>query len=110
MPELQDLPTPGGDTQETNHLGQAEFVVHHLVERPRFLEAVHLDEVHGAVLEQHDHLRCGVVNSADHTKVRPPQTDGDSLGSGDPVVCEKELLTVAPYSPFPMVVLECLVR
>ena len=110
MPELQDLPTPGGDTQETNHLGQAEFVVHHLVERPRFLEAVHLDEVHGAVLEQHDHLRCGVVYCADHTKVRPPQTDGDSLGSGDHVVCEKELLTVAPYSPFPMVVLECLVR
>ena len=105
LPELQDLPTPGGETKERGHLSQAELVVNHLVERSRFLEAVHLDEVHGAVLEQHDDLGGDVVHLADHTEVSPLQTNGDSLGSGHEIVCEKELLTVVPYFPFPMFVL-----
>ena len=105
LPELQALPTPGGETEESNHLRQGELVVHHLVERPRFLEAVHLDEVHGAVLEQHDDLRGDVVDCADHTEVTPLQTNGDSLSSGHEIVCEKELLTIVPYIAFPMFVL-----
>ena len=97
LPELQDLPTPGGETQETNHLSQTQLIVDHLVERSRLLEAVNLDEVHGAVLEHHDHLRRDVVHRADHTEVSPLQTNADSLSSGNDIVFQKVFLTTVPY-------------
>ena len=97
LPELQDLPTPGGDTKETNHLRQAVLVVEDLVERSGLLEPVNLDEVHGAVLEHHHHLRRDVVHRADHTEVRPLQANSDSLGSGDDIVLAKVFLTTLPY-------------
>ena len=107
LPELQDLPTPGGDTKETNHLRQAVLVVEDLVERSGLLEPVNLDEVHGAVLEHHDHLRRGVVHCTDHTEVSPLQTKADSPSARDEIVCEKVFLTTPPW--FAMFVLVRLV-
>ena len=96
LPELQALPTPGGEPEEKDHLGQAQLVVDHLVEGSRVLEAVHLDEVHGAVLEHHDHLGRDVVHPADHADVAPLHTKCDSLRSSEEIVCQKVLLTTAP--------------
>ena len=67
------------------------------MERSRLLEAVDLDEVHDAVLEHHDHLRRVVVHRADHTEVRPPQTNVDSLSSSNDSIFPKVFLTTAPY-------------